>query len=553
MSRIQYFKSAFLVTLCLIVFNTGQTQNITSQIDTYVSSIYNSDDPGVAILVAKDGKPIYQNAFGLANLELKIPLTTKNVFEVGSITKQFTAVSILMLEEQGKLKVEDEIIKYIPDYPTHGKKITIRNLLNHTSGIKSYTSMANFMELARKDMTPKKLIDVFKDEPMDFDPGEKFLYSNSGYILLGYIIEVVTGDTYKNFIEKNIFSKLGMLSSYYGSKKEIIMNRASGYQKSQEKYVNANYLSMTLPYAAGSIMSTINDLLIWQNAINANTLITRASLNKAINGSTLNNGKNIPYGFGWFKGSIRGASIFGHSGGIFGYTTNEIYFPQENVYVVGFSNCDCKDVSGTTKKVAAMVIGNPYPDVKDTITISKENLKKWVGTYQFDKGVIRYITLKDSQLYSLREGEGSRKYKIYPIKEDYFIFEDGTISYQFSLQRNGKKQTLFKTDNESILGKQIEKAPPTEKMEIQLSSTILKQYVGKYELQPNFIIEITVNGDKIFAQATGQRKFQIFAEKENQFFFKVVAASITFIKNNKDNVESLILNQGGRKMSAKKL
>ena len=200
-----------------------------------------------------------------------------------------------------------------------------------------------------------------------------------------------------------------------------------------------------------------------------------------------------------------------------------------------------------------MALENPYPDKKNAIVVSKDALEKWVGTYQFDKGVIRHITLKDNQLYSLREGEGSRKYKIYPIKEDYFIFEDGTIAYQFSLQKNGKKQALFKTDNESFLGKQIEKAPPTEKKEIQLSSTILKQYVGKYELQPNFIIEITVNGDKIFAQATGQSKFQIFAEKENQFFFKVVAASITFIKNNKNNVESLILNQGGRKMSAKKV
>lgn len=182
-----------LLFSCLIFFcfSSVFAQTLEQQVDEYLKEAYKADEPGVSFLIAKDGKPIYQKAFGLANLELNVPMTPKNVFEIGSITKQFTAVAILMLEEQGKLKVEDGITKYIPDYPTTGKKITVHQLLNHTSGIKSYTDMADFLKLARTDMTPKELIEVFKNEPMDFDPGEQFRYNNSGYILLGYIISSI--------------------------------------------------------------------------------------------------------------------------------------------------------------------------------------------------------------------------------------------------------------------------------------------------------------------------------------------------------------------------
>ena len=301
-----FIKTIALLSFCLLISFSNQAQNLTSQVDEYLLSHSQPNAPGASVLISKDGKAIYKKAVGMANLELNVPLSTDHVFEIGSITKQFTAVSILMLEEQGKLKVEDNITKYIPDYPTHGKTITIHHLLNHTSGIKSYTSMENFIKNARTDMTPTELIDVFKNEPMDFDPGEKFLYNNSGYILLGHIIEVVSEQSYAEFVQDHIFSKLGMKSSYYGSMTKIIPNRASGYQD-KNGFVNADYLSLTLPYAAGSIMSTVDDLLIWQNAISANKLIKRSSLEKAINGSMLNNGEKIPYGYGWSHGSVNGS------------------------------------------------------------------------------------------------------------------------------------------------------------------------------------------------------------------------------------------------------
>ena len=278
-------KTNFSIALFLLSFVLSLTisaQDLTKQFDEIVSQHYISNTPGATILVAKNGKTIYRKAIGKSSLELDVDMIPENVFMLASITKQFTAVSILMLEEQGKLSLDDPITKFIPDYPTLGKTITVHHLLNHTSGIKSYTGIGNLVEVARNDMTLDELIDYFKNEPMDFDPGEEFRYNNSGYVLLGKIIEVISKDTYENFIEKNIFEHLGMENSSYGNNRELVKNRVEGYEQNENGYVNASYLSMTLPYAAGSLISTIDDMQKWQNALANNTFIKATTLRKRI-------------------------------------------------------------------------------------------------------------------------------------------------------------------------------------------------------------------------------------------------------------------------------
>ncbi|MEY8868245.1 serine hydrolase [Meridianimaribacter flavus] len=542
----------FLVSMLLPVPNLFSQENIEPKIDVLASEAYKTDEPGVSILVAKNGKVIYQKAFGKASLELDVPMTPNHVFEIGSITKQFTAIAILMLQEQGKLKVSDDITKYIPEYPTKGKTITIHNLLNHTSGIKSYTNIPSFRQFAAKDMSPKELIDVFKDEPMDFNPGEQYSYNNSGYILLGYIIEVVSGMTYEDFVEKNIFEKIGMTNSYYGSKKELIKNRALGYQEGENGYENADYLSMTLPYAAGSLMSTTNDLLKWQNALNNYTFITKDSYETAIHGSTLNNGEHIPYGYGLGENTISGSPSIQHGGGIFGYTTMGIYLPEEDIFVSALSNCNCKNVTDLATRIAAIAIGKPIPSKADAITLSENELNTWVGAYEFDGNIIRHITVENGKIYSLREG--SVKLEIFPLSKTHFFFESGTTAYKFSKDDNGKKQVIMINGNNETLGYETDKAPPAEKESITVSQDILNTYVGKYELQPEFIITITTNNEgQLFAEATGQPKFEVFAEAKDRFFLKVVAASISFNVDDKGVVTGLTLHQNGANMPAKKV
>ena len=542
---------SILLFFCLISATTFSlsAQNLTAELDALITEMYDSNGPAISLLVAKKGKTIYRKASGKANLELDVDATPDNVFELGSITKQFTSVSILMLKEQGKLKLTDDITKFIPDYPTQGNTITIYQLLNHTSGIQSYTGMQSFMEFARTDMTPVEVIDVFKNEPMEFEAGMDYKYNNSGYILLGHIIEVASGETYADFVQKNIFDPLGMTNSYYGSKIKLIKGRASGYTEGMGME-NGKYLSMTLPYAAGSLMSTVDDMLKWQNALTANKLITKANYDSATNGSKLINGEDITYGFGWGRDQLQGSPMIQHGGGIFGYTTYGLYLPDEDIYVIGLSNCDCGDVTTVTTKAAAIAMGKPIPSIKDAVKLSDDKLSKWIGTYEFEEGVVRYITKEEGQIYSQREG--STKMTIFPMSEDTYIFEDGMIEYKFE-NIDGKKVVHMLRASMDMIGKEVDKAPPAAKNEIQLSADVLKQYIGKFELAPAFHIVTTVEGGKLFAQATGQPKFELFAENETDFFLKVVQAEVKFSTDDKGNVNMLTLYQGGGVMPGKKV
>jgi len=249
---------AVITVLSLNSQSISYAQNLT-KIDSLLQGKYPDNAPGATFLISKNGRVIYKKAFGLANLELNVPMKTNNVFKIGSLTKQFTAISILMLMEKGKLNLDDEITKFIPDYPTNGNKITIHHLLTHTSGIKDYTKVKGLKAIAQKDLTPLELINFSKNESIDFVPGEKYKYNNSGYVILGYIIEKVTGQPYADFVEERIFKKLEMTTSQYASQREVIQNRASGYQK-KDSYINRMDFSLTLAYSAGGLMSNVDDM-----------------------------------------------------------------------------------------------------------------------------------------------------------------------------------------------------------------------------------------------------------------------------------------------------
>ena len=524
-------------------------QNLDEQFDALLQDNYMVGKPGVTALVYKDGKILYRKAFGMANLELDVPMKPENVFELGSITKQFTAVSILMLMEQGKLNLDDEITKYLPEYPTNGKKITIRNLLNHTSGIKSYTDLPSFRETARTDQSPKEIIAVFKDEPMDFDPGEKWYYNNSGYIVLGYIIEEVSGKSYADFISDNIFVPLEMNNSYYGSKSNLIKKRASGYMPIEGGYKNADYLSMTLPYAAGSLMSCVDDMLLWHKAVHNNTLISAESKTKAFTSGSLNNGKPTHYGYGWQVSEINGTESIEHGGGIFGYVTQGVYVPSENVYVILLTNTNGISPQDPAVKMAALAIGKPYPTEDVSISLTSDEMNKWAGNYEFDNDVLRTITLEDGQLYSQREG--SDILKLYADSATKFHFEGGLTTYEFTME-NGKKVANFAARIAKSKGVETTRKPATEKEVVTIATAILNDYLGSYELQPGFVIKVSTKEGKIFGQATGQPEFEMFAEAEDTFFLKVVAAQLVFGRNESGEVVNLTLNQGGQSLKGDK-
>ena len=545
MSKLNHFLLLFTLVLCQSLWG----QSLDQKIDAILSEQYPADGPGVSALVAKNGEIIYSSAFGLANLEHQIPLNPESVFEIGSITKQFTAVAILMLEQEGKLKVTDEVTKYIPDYPTQGKSITIHHLLNHTSGIKSYTNMPSFMSEARTDMTPNELIDVFKNEPLEFDPGDQWKYNNSGYIILGEIIERVSGISYEEYVETKLFAPAGMSRSLYGSHSEIIPNRANGYQPQEDGYRNADYLSMTLPYAAGSLMSTVGDLFKWQQALSSNKLISAFQLNKAWTNTSLNDGSLTDYGYGWSINEVSDVPSIEHGGGIFGYTTYAIYIPEEDLYVAVFANSNGNSPTDVTIRIAAEAIGKPYV-VEVLAQLSKDQLQKWVGTYQYENDVVRDITLENGQLYSQRRG--SSKLPLLAISEDEFIFEGSTTRYKFQKQ-DGKRTVTFINRIKRSTGIEADVPKKKEKVAVDIDPALLKNYIGTYQMQPGMNLEVSQEGDQLMAQITGQPNFPIYPEKEHTFFLKVVEANLVFDVGDDGLADSVTLNQGGQQMTAKRL
>lgn len=349
----------FLIFVLLIFSSSFSiAQSFENKVDSIILSMFALEDkPGAVFLVSKQGVPIYKKAFGKANLELGVDMTISNVFQIGSMTKQFTAVAILLLAKKGKLSVEEPVAKYIPDYP-NGKNITIRHLLNHTSGIKDFTKMKTISTIAQKEMKPAMMVDFFKNEPVDFKPGEKFEYNNSGYVLLGYIIELTSGLTYQEYIEENIFKKIGMSNSYYASDRSIIKNRAYGYHLKKTGYVNKTVINFSVPYSSGALMSTVDDMFKWQNALKNHVLLGASDLASAFQKNKLNNGDEVDYGFGWHLKNINGMPTREHGGSVFGFKSMAVYSPDKDIYVIGLSNCDCHSPTEITREIAKLTLDN---------------------------------------------------------------------------------------------------------------------------------------------------------------------------------------------------
>jgi CubicO group peptidase (beta-lactamase class C family) len=354
----KYLAKIAFITITIVLLQgscvAANNKKLITEIDNLLIEKFKPNNTGAVFLVSKEGVPIYRKAFGKSNLELAVDMKPNNVFQIGSMTKQFTAISILMLHEQGKLDVNNNIIMYLPDYP-NGNNITVHHLLTHTSGIKDFTKMKALWAVAKKDHSPKELVDFFKNEQVDFIPGEKFKYNNSGYAILGHIIELVSGKTYEDFVEKYIFEAIGMTDSRYANDREVIKNRASGYHE-KNQYTNKMMVSLTIPYSSGSLMSTVDDLLKWQQAINGNLLLKQSNIDKAFSQYVLNNGEKLTYGYGWHLKDLGTVPIREHGGSIFGFKSMGVYVPSLDVYVLGLTNCDCNSPTQITRDIAALAI-----------------------------------------------------------------------------------------------------------------------------------------------------------------------------------------------------
>ena len=411
------------------------SDSLTISIDSIMNSNYLPNNPGAAIVVTKGGKEIYANGFGLANLELEVPMTSDMIFRLGSITKQFTAISILILEERGKLKVKDDIRQHLLDYPTQGKVITIENLLTHTSGIPDFTSFPNIIEIEQTKLTTTEILGLFKNKPLEFEPGERYSYSNSGYNVLGAIIESVSGMTYEEFVENEIFKKIGMNNSFYDHPEEVVKNKILGYEKDSLGYKRADYMTMCAPFSAGGLRSNVHDLAIWNKAIHDGQLISVANLARAFLPFKLNSGELSNYGFGWSSDSFLGHQLYSHDGDIFGFSTSGYYFPKEDIYISILDNTTASNPWYSNFLISSIILGE---EVNGTTDIDLNIIDDYLGAFQYDENTI--LISKDS-LSLLINAPWQKGILLATGPNEFYI--DGTIiSCMFNKDSTGLVESL---------------------------------------------------------------------------------------------------------------
>lgn len=399
--------------------------NLNSQITDYLNARVAVNNFTGSVLVARSGEVIFSQGCGMANYELDVPNTPQTIFRLASITKQFTALAIVQLQEQGLLNVRDTISKYIPDYPETGKIISIHHLLTHTSGIPSYTSFPDYLETMMLPSPAEKTIAKFKDLPLEFQPGEKFSYSNSGYTLLTYILEKVSGKSYETYLQERIFQPLGMQNSGYDRPNLIIKNRAAGYAPGSNGLENAIYIDMSVPSGAGGLYSTVEDLYRWDRALYTEKLVSKSSLEQIFTAD-----KN-EYGYGWVVSNTFDRRLVWHNGGINGFSTTIMRFIDDGVCAIVLSNSETAPAERICQDLAAIVFGEKYefPQQRVAIEVDSQIYDAYVGEYELTPEFIITITKEDNKLFA--RATGQNKFEIYPesLTKYFYKIVDAQITF----------------------------------------------------------------------------------------------------------------------------
>ena len=424
-------KKIFLAILIIPISLLAQ-KNYPQLMDNYMKAqVSVKEFSGTVLLMQKD-KVLYEKAFGLADREWNVPNTINTKYRIGSVTKQFTAACIMQLEEQGKLSLTDKLGKYVPDYPK-GDTVTIHMLLNHTSGIADYTSLAAFWPKAILPLSRDSMIAIFKYAPYDFSPGTNWNYSNSGYFLLGYIIEKVSGIDYGDYLLKNVIQKVGLKNTLLDQVDSVLQYRAKGYEKDGKVWRNAMLISMEGPFSAGAMVSTVHDLHDWMKALMDNKVVSAASVQKMTT-PYMNH-----YGYGLGIDSLFNHKRIGHSGGIPGFVSYLGYFPNDDLYTIAISN-DGVSAAQVAEGLATIFFNQPVfvPYIPKAIKLSASQLEKFTGTYTLiSSGGDFEIIKKGDMLY--RKSTGKDDVELKPESITRLFYADGSDRFiNFEFDKKGR-------------------------------------------------------------------------------------------------------------------
>ena len=419
-----------IIVLLLLPFAITAQKNYPQLLDDYAQAEFKIKDFNGTVLVMQKGKAVYKKAFGLADREWNVANTVNTKYRIGSVTKQFTAACILQLAEQGKLTLDDKLSKYIPNYPK-GDSITTHMLLNHTSGIKNYTDLPEFWPKAILPLSHDSMIALFKNKPLDFSPGSKWKYSNSGYFLLGVIVEKASGKKFDDYLMENVLKKAGLKNTAMDNIDSVLLYRAKGYSKNQQDiWEHAMLISMEGPYSAGAMFSTVDDLYTWIKALTGNKIISAESLKKMTTPYMDN------YGYGIRIDSLKTHHRFTHNGGIPGFVSHLAFYPDDDICVAVISN-NSGNSSQLGIALASIMFDQPVqkPYTPKEVKIDTAIFTKYLGKY-IAAGPIELIT-KNGKLY--RHRDGSPDIELKPESNTRFFYADKSDRFiEFEIDKAGR-------------------------------------------------------------------------------------------------------------------
>jgi CubicO group peptidase (beta-lactamase class C family) len=388
------------------------TQDIETEADAYLTAWASQGRFCGAVLIAKGNKIILRKGYGCANYELNAANKPETVFRIGSITKSFTALSILQLEEKGKLNVSDPVAKYVPELPAAWREITLHQLLCHKSGIPDFTNATAYSDLA-DSLHIENALKEYADKPLLTKPGEVLRYSNSGYILLGRVIEKVTGESYEHYLSANIFKPAGMTHTAFDHAAEVVPDRASGYRFDGETVINAPYGDSAYGGGAGALRSTVDDMYRFDRALKSGKLFSNAIITKAWTpyGHFIAPPPlpiQAEYGYGWLIGEDFGHKYVGHGGWVNGFVSQFARYPDDDAVIIVLSNFEAVTYVQISKDLSAILFGEKYqtPILRKIVHPSEEILARYVGDYQLGPAVLQ-ITMQRGRLYAFVKGQPS--------------------------------------------------------------------------------------------------------------------------------------------------